>query len=599
MPSSHQLLEHAPQEGIAELHASRFGRQGLVQRSRIRGDVASWMADSSRVADATSCIDGAESVARAIHLAGPRGIPCDQFPVDSEALLESLATEFVIVLDTGEERSWCPLTDLTSEILDRWRGDMPARQRPQGRKAGARAFLEGVATLSAAIDSGRARLNRDGTLNRRDRPLLRERFVHVAPLGESALEHALDTALGLLSELGFLRQRDGRLEVADGLDDWLAAADADPSAAIHWWLRSVPRLAGLDHDLAAFAVSGLPGRAAVELFLRRESSLRDPVDSTRWSDLPGLLREAVSIGFIETEVVNGSLAHAWPRLRPAPSRSERPWWCTSDFQLFLSPDAPLALHRAAEFMGVRESAELVCRYRIVRESILAGAAAPGWGARLPHLIEQLAPPRSVAFQLEEWLASRRACVFDSVRILKVPDTRRHSELASLDTFCSLVREVVPGWGFVIEPDNEPALRKLLATLGYDPPQDPATSAAEPWHPPDAAPALAALPYEPDWQWPRIGSSARRASAGSSSRYASGTPKELEFHDVLRLVEYAALTECEIDVVLKGQSQKVLRVRAERVDRRKEPATLEARLCSTGERRDLAIDSIRKIAIVGE
>lgn len=567
-----------------------------MQRSRIRSDVGSWLSDPTRIQDLVSKFPASESVMTAVHLAGPNGISSGSFPEASEDVLSLLASEFVIVLDSRDPPSWCPLTDLTPTVFAAWASSLPERQRPLGRKPAARSFLEGVAALSAAIDSGKARLNRDGSLNRRDRPSLRDSFSYMATFGEAATERALDLALDLLCDLQFLFQRDGRLEMSHSIDTWLSEADTDPWIAIHWWERRHPAWSGMRDLLASRSELGLPGSAVAELFLRREGDMSVAASSPTWTDLPDSLRQALVLGLLESDSEGTTLTHTWPCGEHAASGSERAWWCTSDFQLFLAPDAPLHLHRAAGFMGVREVSELVTRYHITREAILDGAAFPRWGEQLPRLIEHLAPPRSVGFQLEEWLASRRACLFDSVRVLRVPDPRRHQELASLEAFRSLVLEVIPGWGFAIAQENETLLRRLLGTLGYDPPTDPPPAAAESWRPATAPPPQSEEDTEPAWQWPQIGISTRKAPTGSGSRYATGAPKELDFPDIVRLVEYAVLTECEIDVVLKGQTQRILRLTPQRFDRRKEPVSLEGRMSSSGERRDIPIDTIRKIAL---
>lgn len=567
-----------------------------MQRSRIRSDVESWLSDPSRADDLLARHPGSESVLVAIHLAGPQGIPCGSFTESSEDTLALLASEFAIVMDSRDPPSWCPLTDLTPAVFASWESSLPGRPRPLGRKPAARSFLEGMAALSAAIDSGKARLNRDGSLNRRDRPALRDAFAHMVPFGEAATERALDLALDLLGDLRFLLQREGRLEIDPSLDEWLSEADGHPWIAIHWWERRYAAWSGLRDFLASRSDSGLPGAAAVELFRRREGDLSTNPPTLNWNALPDSLRQALVLGLLESDAEGSTLSHVWPCQETPSKPSERAWWSTSDFQLFLAPDAPLHLHRAAGFMGVREVSELVTRYHITREAILEGVTFPRWGEQLPRLIEQLAPPRSVGFQLEEWLASRRACLFDSVRVLRVPDPRRHQELASLEVFRSLVQEVVPGWGFVITQENEAPLRRLLGTLGYDPPADPPPATAEPWRPAPPAPTPEEDASEPAWRWPQVGIPTRRISAGSGSRYATGAPKELDFPDIVRLVEYAVLTESEIDVVLKGQSQRVLRLTPQRFDRRREPVSLEGRLSSSGERRDIAIDTIRKIAL---
>jgi len=595
MPSVRQLLDQAPSQEIASLHAARMGREGLLQRSRIQSEVEAWLGDPTRLADVFAARQAGKELAIAIHLAGESGIPCNVFPESSLPDLEFLASEFVIVLDTSDTPAWCPLLDLSAALLADPEAATEIPTRPQGRRCAARAFLEGVAALTASIDLGGARLNRDGSLNRRDRPALREHFPYLAAMGDGAQECALDMGLQILSAKGLLQHRDGRLETSEALEQWLAIADEDPEIALRWWEERSPRTRGLRAWLATWAAAGRSVQDASELFRRRAGDLSEGKAVGTWENLPELLRQALAVGLLDTEFAGASLEHVWP-FHDVPSPAvDRWWWCTSDFQLFVAPGAPLVLHRSATFLGQRESADLVSRFHVVRDTFLSGAASPCWGPRLPGLLEDLAPPKAVAFQLEEWLASRRACLFDSVRILRVNDPRRHLELSSLASFQALVKETIPGWGFLVNPEQEPMLRQLLSSLGYDPPGDPTPTLPASWSAPDSSPA--GIPSEPEWAWPRVGGVARKTIPGSASRYAGGGLKELDFPDCVRLAEYAALTEHEIEIVLKTQPGRVLRVHPLRIDRRREPATLESTLSSTGERRDIAFETIRKIGLV--
>lgn len=595
MPSARQLLDQAPPQEIATLHAARMGREGLLQRTRIRTEVEAWLSDPSRLELVLEGRPSARETAIAIHLAGERGIPCSSFDDHAQPDLEHLASEFVIVLEQSDIPCWCPLLDLTSTLLSERMGLQEDRPRPHGQRPAARAFVEGLAALSAGIDLGRARLNRDGSLNRRDRPSLREHFPHLAPLGDVAQDCALDLALQLFSSKGLLRQREGRLETVDGLEQWLRAADDEPDIALRWWESRSPRTRELRAWLTEWTSSGITANVCQELFRRREGDLSPNRPGNAWANLPELLRQALAIGLLDAEIHGASLQHVWPHQDAPPPPSDRAWWCTSDFQLFLAPGAPLVLHRCAAFLGNCESSDLVSRYRIARDTFLAGAAVPSWGPKLPERIVDLAPPQAVAFQLEQWLASRRACLFESVRVLRVADPRRHLELASLDSFTSLVLETIPDWGFVIDASQESALRKLLSSLGYDPPGDPSEVASVAWLAPDLVEPKDEDP--PEWGWPRLGGVPRKTIPGSASRYAGGGLKELDFPDCLRLAEYAALTDHEVEIVLKSQPNRVLRLKPLRIDRRKEPATLEATLSSTGERRDIALETIRKIGLV--
>lgn len=594
MPSARQLLDQAPPEEIASLHSERLGREGLLQRSRIRTEVEAWITSTERLDELLATRPRAREIARAIHLAGDEGIPCAEFSEADQDDLALLSTEFVIIADRSDSPSWHPLTDLTAAVLADT--SAPGRERPHGQRTSARAFLEGLAALTAGIDLGTARLNRDGSLNRRDRPALRGCFSHLSTFGEAAEDLALDLALRLLSSHDLLRQRDGKLETSTELDAWLTAADADPAIAIRWWEALDPRTEGLHRWVTGHAPDGLSGEEARIVFQHR-SGIIASADRTQglWGVLPAAMRQALVVGLLDAEVADGAIVHVWPWRDTAAPRSDRLWWCTPDFQLFLSPGCPLGRHRDAAFIARRESSDLVTRLRIERDTFLAGASADAWAERIPGLLEDLAPARAVAFQLEEWLASRRACLFESVRILRVADPRRHQELAALNNFCQLVKETIPGWGFVVEVQQEPQIRRLLASLGYDPPGDPSPSPATPWSTGETAAVRAE--DSTSWLWPGGAGPARRTIPGSTSRYAGAGLKELDFSSCLRLAEYAALTEHEIEVVLKAQPTRSMRLRPLRVDRRREPATLEAILVSSGERRDVAIEGIRKIGLL--
>lgn len=564
-----------------------------MQRSRINLEIEAWMVSGERIEPLLRDSPSTAAIALDIHLAGEGGIPCEAFAPEDRQDLETLASEFVIILDREEPPTWHPVIDLTPTVVAAAQTfDIPPRERPQGQRHASRAFLESIASLSAAIDLGGARLNRDGSLNRRDRPTLREIFSHLSDLGEGAQEMALDLALDFLSDQGLLLRRDGALESSPDLPTWLASLDDRPDFALRWWESRERRTGGIKDWIATNLPDGADADFAARLFFRREGLLVPGPTGRSWTQLPRLLREALVVGILERECAQGDLVFVWPWIDSIHPRAERTWWCTSDLQIFLAPQSPLGHHRDASFLGKRESADLVSRWKLDRDKVLAAAALESWAGRIPTLLEDLAPPAAVLVQLEEWLATRRACRFESARLLRIADPLRHRQLCALDAFLSLTLETIPDWGFLIDPTQEPTIRRLLSSLGYFPPEDPSSAPVHPWKSPAPEPEL----REHRWSWPN-GEMVSRTIPGSSSRYAGTGLRELDYADCMKLAEYAALTENEIEVVLKTPPGRAMRLRPLRVDRRREPATLEAILLSTGERRDVAIESIRKIGLL--
>jgi hypothetical protein len=236
----------------------------------------------------------------------------------------------------------------------------------------------------------------------------------------------------------------------------------------------------------------------------------------------------------------------------------------------------------------------VSRYRLAREPVLEAAAHPVLGEELPLLLEAMDPPPSVRRVVQEWLEARRTCQFESLRVLRVRDPARQNELAALPAVSSLVREAIPGWGFVVDPLRESELRRVLQGLGFDPPDPPSPDlVAAPWislFTPDFP-----LPSNVEWMLELPADEPRRGAISSNSKYGEGL-KELPFQDLLRVAEYASLTDTEVEVVLKGGSQKPMRLRVLRIDKRREPVTLEVRSAAGREDREIALETIRKIRV---
>lgn len=225
------------------------------------------------------------------------------------------------------------------------------------------------------------------------------------------------------------------------------------------------------------------------------------------------------------------------------------------------------------------------------------SASPLLGPFVQDMIETLDPPATVRRTLAEWMLARRTCQFETLRVLRVRDAHRHQELAALPQITSLVRETIPEWGFVVDASMELELRKVLATLGYDPPaleQDAET--AQPWAPPDPPVVFEPLRHE-EWHLsPQPGDEHRRNAVGSASKYGE-TLKELPFSDLLRVSEYAILTDTDVEAILKGSGPRAVRFKILRLDKRKEPVSVEIRTQGSRESREIPLDTIKKIRIV--
>lgn len=579
MPWIREILDGTTPSRIAEIHAQRFGRSGILQSSRIRQELESWLADPSRLEGLTP----EESLAlQSLAFAGPGGLD------EPASELESLARQ--IFAFRTDDPGWHGLLDWAPELRSRFLAtcEEPVHPSPDHQLPSSRAWAEGIAALGARIDLGAAKLTRTGELNRRQRPYLREAFFHLDALSSHAQDLCLDLSLQFLSDHEWIDEREGVLELnADG-----RRAVEDPalleSSMAHWWLRRAFRTDASWWE--QISVRAMTGEDALRVWGWLDSQvLRGPAV---WSRLPTRLAESIALGRMETVVEHGAIAWIGPPGKDPPP-PDRPVLVTADLLAYLSPMAPLRWRRSLETASRRESAGIVSCYRFTRETILEAAAHPLVGQELASFLDELDTPVSVGRVLREWLESRRTCQFETLRILRVREPSRFRELSALPSIQALIHESIPDWGFVLDPLQEVHLRRELSALGYDPPvvaeEQPKANL---WR---TNSSDQPLPPVQDWRFDPPLEEARRSSVSANSKYGEGL-KELPFQDLLRVIEYAILTDAEVEVVLKGASAKPLKIRILRLDKRHEPVSISFRTIGAREDRDTPLEQVRKIRI---
>ncbi|MBK9576687.1 MAG: hypothetical protein IPK50_02250 [Fibrobacterota bacterium] len=580
MPWIREILDGTNPSRIAEIHAQRFGRSGILQSSRIRQELESWLVDESR----QESLSPSEVLAlQALAFAGPAGL--DEPSVEMESLaLQAFAFR-------GEEQGWHGILDWAPALRSRFLADCqePEHPSPDHQLPASRAWVEGIVALGARIDLGEAKLTRTSELNRRQRPRLRESFFHLDELPSQAQELCLDLSLRFLSDHDWVDERDGVLEL--NAEGHVALEDCEllESSVTRWWIRQAFRTDSAWWEQISQRAMG--GEDALRIWGWLDSqNLRGPAV---WSRLPPRLAEAIALGRLETVVDHGAISWVGPPGKNPPT-PDREVLVTADLLAYLSPMSALPWRRSLEIAARRETSGIVSCYRFTRESILEAAAHPSLGQELAAFLDRLETPVSVGRVLREWLESRRTCQFETLRILRVRDASRFRELAALPSIQALVHEVIPDWGFVLDPIQEVQLRRELAALGYDPPVvSEERPKAKLWRSPETPAIIADVP---EWRFdPPASEETKRSSVSANSKYGEGL-KELPFQDLLRVIEYAILTDAEVEVVLKGASAKPLRIRILRLDKRHEPVSISFRTIGAREDRESPLEQVRKIRI---
>src|ERR1035437_5038439 len=140
MPWIRELLDAAQPSQIAELHASRLGRTGIVQRTQMRSDLEDWIGDAHRMDNVQQEV---REILQHLAFAGTRGLSA---PGDQILELASILMAF----RNGERDGWHGLDDWGQILRKEWLNGRPHQSPPPSdRLPSTRAWVEGLAGLTA------------------------------------------------------------------------------------------------------------------------------------------------------------------------------------------------------------------------------------------------------------------------------------------------------------------------------------------------------------------------------------------------------------------------------------------------------------------
>jgi hypothetical protein len=586
-----EWLDRAPRETPTELHEAHCVREGIYSRARVQEELLAWALDPARLEALEPAMRKALEL---VALRGPAGLRLSRL----HALIGLADIQVHHLADRLRDGLWCAMErddeGLLLHVFEEHRisllrqrlGSVPRPEAAPPSLPWHWRFLQGATAMLARVALGKVRTNRDGSLNRRDAQTLAEGFSMLLPLGEQAPMDAARLGMGWLARNGYLRCGQGRLELtapAETLPDLL-------SDELHAWWGTRHRF---EQELGAlWDGEWLDGREAA-LWFGGEPQERLPL----WHELTEPLRLGILCGHFEP-CFREARMFALRRSAPEVPHPDTPR-ITPDHTLLLPPGTPLSHWFHAHLLASREDVELYGRFRLDRESWLAGIAVASMEDAKDWILSLL-PPDNVRQSMQTWTEARTLCTLRSVTVLQVRDPRRQRELGSLPQLAPFLREEIPGWGFVVDSREEAELRDLLAKLGYEPPALREEEIV--WKDIDTVPgmelsepALFAGAADPVWPKPEKPEPVEKPS--TRTRF-SGELREMPPSEIAPLLDYAVVVEAALELTIKGAPRRILTLWPESLDKRKSPVLLKARNAD-GAKREIAIDTIKMIRLVDE
>lgn|GEM_PF-2858141 len=470
----------------------------------------------------------------------------------------------------------------------------------------------------AQILKGQVKLTSAGELHRRSQTSLEDALVSTLVISESAPADERILILQYLSEHGWLKVQDCDVHLSETAWEGLTM---HPGRLRHhlcnWWIerRFGMSASQFRQRLALWPEVVELGSLAWQLWPLCPH-LRIPTQTSTthaWGSLPRILREIWLLGLIELNLEKGR--HSYVRL----STEGRHWvehssWehelnalpaptATANFESILPTISPTKHLFTAASIAEPLSDESFVRIQFAKDPLLCALRAGLPESWLQDFITWVHLPPSVAAAIAEWTSVHADSSISKVTLLRILNQERWKELSLFPQFLEHTTEAIPGYGFLLKPERDVAVRELLSHFGLEPPPEAAprngvllTNA--PWSR-DFAPATP--PHgTPDYEWQPV--EARSALANAlvgQGKYT--TDFQVRDHgETLKVLRYAMVMEVPIEAFITDPSlpralPRTLTFIVVRINNRREPYRITGQMVG-GDSFEITMDQIQKIRL---
>ena len=232
---------------------------------------------------------------------------------------------------------------------------------------------------------------------------------------------------------------------------------------------------------------------AAWLFWPHDTGSRLPKNKTlmNWQHLPLPLRELWILGILKMQVKKKHILafslsefgeNVFFAKFPKENLSEPIIASSSNFEWLLSQNnGALRIFQMSCFARAKNEEEPL-RFALGKESFLEGLRSKlpddfardflSWNRAVPN----------VAKALSEWHSIYSDSSIDFLRVLRIRNSDKFAELSACKPFLAYVEDIIPSWGFVIKTENEKKIRGILSHFSLEPhSSDPVQNNDEPLH----------------------------------------------------------------------------------------------------------------------
>lgn len=461
------------------------------------------------------------------------------------------------------------------------------------------------------------KVNSNSTIHRRSYQMCLDSLTAARLLSDKAAENELSLIFLFLTENGWLEQEDSCLVPSEKALEFIRKNGFRlHQDVVSWWVKE--RFRGDRGHCVQLLKELLEPKSALDASYRfwvmdPASRLLEKNKEMAWDYLPRPLRELWLLGLVKFSVVRVKVETVlldqsgmdWVQNAIA-SIPEQNISCLPNFELIVSTGTnPRVLFSLACLAKV-ENDDTFLRFNLNRESYIQGLRSGLPEAEIEHFKTWIKPPVNVASTIAEWNSSFYGARVHTVRLLKIEDLKILTELSRFPQFTECTEEYIPGYGFILKPEQEKRVFEILENYGFNPfvERHDVTRihvSSDEWRK-DFAVAWPEA-KAPDYELKNDADEGTIQTALNSTKYGSNY-QQLAMFDLVKVLRYAKTVGTLVGAKVKDSTKRLAKEEEKiffvhGLHLAKPPQTIEIQVYGQEEKTSLDLSFIKEIKVIGK
>ena len=564
---------------LRDVHAAAYGKKGLLNNALIQSEVLSFYSSRERLQSIRQklepwqrhCLD-------LIYLSGSRGLSYNELRLSVPATKSAELQKFLVSL-CRQYLVWRS-TNPTVAVYYGFRNFeecvkfIPEPVDPsKGMHVGYTTLLDWhVCKVLGLAQRGELKVNGNGTVHRRGRQLCLDAFTSASKLWTNAAETELVLIFSFLTQNRWLELVGTNLyPSAKALEFLKKNSFRLHQDILSWWLcarfQKDRRLCkSIFKNLAT--VTSIQDAAQIFWVLDPTFRILDKSKHLGWDNLPRPLKEAWLLGLVDftlseqkgvrkvEQVALNASGLEWleSSVMPMPEASVS---VLPNFDIVASVGTSPRILFVLSTLAISKNDETFLCFSLDKETYLSGLRSGFPESEVEHFRNCVKTPDNVSQTLDEWNGSFYGARIRTVRLLKIDDAKALNELSSFPQFMENVEEFIPGYGFLIKPEQEASVFSILESFGFCPnasriSENAEKAPVEEWRKDFSIPHYEA--GAPDYELRGSQDESSLQSSLDATKYGS-LYRKLDTFDLVKVLRYAKMTGTMLGAQVKDPGKR--------------------------------------------